>query len=404
MPGWERVGKGAAMAAGIAVVLGGGYVAVRWLTPDPVTILVQAPSPEESWNETIARLGIDPVYPPEEDLVVGDLLAKVVSDEPDANETRNNKIDASSPILRRAVKIAHVDVREELSKAYAMLTVFPPAVAPPVPGAQPALSVQPAPGAQPGLKPGEDAAPAPRPGSRVFTADLVKSELPRAAFPSLKIQGSNSAGFGASAGGRGGANFGASNRGAEEIQLNDVRTYGLPSARAMEALYAYCNADKTKNDCLESTARKHLERVVGARIYNKYVDENGVDRYGVTIEVAMVNRVYLTSSIVSVRRTGSSQAGGLRAAKAAADDAAPQPTPGARPGEERADVDELKKRLAEVEAQMSKVSPGGVLAFESASGSEIVLKETFDRPIAIGIRTIRYDFSEQTQAKTAAAQ
>src|SRR3954463_16334003 len=118
MPGWERVGKTAAIAAGIAAVLGGGYVAVRWLTPDPVTILVQAPNPEAAWNETIVRLGIDPVYPPEEDLVVGDLLAKVVSDEPDPNETRDNKVDASSPILRRAVKIAHVDLREELSKAY----------------------------------------------------------------------------------------------------------------------------------------------------------------------------------------------------------------------------------------------------------------------------------------------
>ncbi|MFP3711255.1 hypothetical protein SB783_45540, partial [Paraburkholderia sp. SIMBA_009] len=30
------------------------------------------------WNESIRRLGIEPVYPPQEDIYVGDIIAEVV--------------------------------------------------------------------------------------------------------------------------------------------------------------------------------------------------------------------------------------------------------------------------------------------------------------------------------------
>lgn len=378
MPQWKSLLAG---TAAIIVVLGAGYAAVRWLTPEPIVIISQAvPSLEAEWNNTIARLGIDPVYPPEEDLMVGDLLAIVVSDEEDPNETKNNKLDATSPILRRAVKLAHIDLRQELGKAYSMLTMFPAAASPQV-GSNPVSGQS---------------------GPRVFTGELPKGELPYAAFPSLKIQADNSAAFGLSVPGRGSAKFGAGNQGLEELHLTDVRTYGLPSARALEALTAYCTNEKTSNDCLEPTARKHLERVVGSRIYNMYADDKGTNRFGVKIEVALVNRVYLTSSILHVRRIGSAQGGGLRA-RAKPEQPGPQPAPQpAAQAPARNDIDELKQRLKDVEAQLSKTSPGGVLTFESESGSEILLKETFDRPIAIGIRTVRFDFPEQSQPKTAA--
>ena len=388
MPQWKSLVAGA--VAFIVVVIA-GYAAVRWFTPEPgVVISNSVPSLEAEWISTISRLGIDPVYPPEEDIAVGDLIATVVRDDEDVAETKNNRLDKTSPILKRSIKLAHIDLREELKKAYAMLPVFlPMASTPPTPitGSAP-----------------NEASSARATAHRVFTDDMPKSQLPQAAFPSIIIQANNNAAFGTSAAGWGAANFGASNRGFEELRLTDVRTYGLPSIRAMEALLRYCTDEKTKDDCLESTARKHLARIVGSRIYKKYVDEEGVSRFGVEIEIVLVNRVYLTNQIQHVRRFGAAQGGGARATKPSSEQPAPkvtsQPTvPGAS---EHPDIDAVKKRLDDLEAQLPKTSPGAVLTFESDSGSEIVMKETFDRPIAIGIRIVRYDFPDAGPPKTAA--
>jgi hypothetical protein len=375
MPHWKTMLAGVAAFIVVAVA---GIAVVRWLTPPTEPIIsASVPSLETEWNNTIARLGIDPVYPPEEDLAVGDLLAIVVGDEEDVVETKK-----TDPILRRSVKLAHIDLRDQLEKAYAMLTVFMPT---------PASAPQ----------SGAAAAPAALASHRMFTADMPKNQLPQAAFPSLIIQANNNANFDASGAGWGLAKFGASNRGFEELRLTDVRTYGLPSIRAMEALTNYCAAEKTKDDCLETTARGHLERVVGPLINKVNVDENGANRFRVSIEIAIVNRVYLTNQILHVRRFGVAQGGGARVSRPSADAGkviVPAPAPAAG---NLADIDAVKKRLDEMEAQLPKTTTGSALAFESESGSEIVLKETFDGPIAIGIRTVRYRFPDTNQPQTA---
>jgi hypothetical protein len=360
--GWKRD----IAAAGVTVlVLGAGYFTVRSLTPAPlVSAEATTPDLETSWNETISKLGIDPVYPPEEDIMVGDLLAVVVADDPDPNATKNTKLDSKSPFLRRTVKIAHIDLREQLTAVYSEITEFPTAAAP-----------------QSSTSP------------RRFTQEMLHGELPYAAFPNLKIQGHNSATAGVSAGGRGSASFGADNQGIEELQLTDVRTYGLPAARASEALSAYCAAEKTKNDCLDVNARKQLEPYVGTRINTQYMDANGTEQFGVKIEIALINRVYLTGSILHLLRVGTAQGGTLRAEQRAAKP--PEAEAGAQAAHSSADdaTSDIKKRLDDVEAQLSKLSPGGALTFESESGSEILLKETFDRPVAFGIRTVRLERS-----------
>jgi hypothetical protein len=179
-----------------------GYLTVRWLTPEPLPSAETAtPDLEAAWNETISRLGIDPVYPPEEDLMVGDLLARVIADEPDPSVAKKSKLDSQSPFLRRTVKIAHIDLRDQLDLVYAMITVFPAAASP-----QRAQD-------------SEQSVPSKihPTSSREFAHEVALSELPHAAFPSLKIQGLNNASVGVSAGRRGSATFGADNRGIELI-------------------------------------------------------------------------------------------------------------------------------------------------------------------------------------------
>ena len=183
--------------------------------------------------------------------------------------------------------------------AYEMLPIFSPSTSVPASVAQSlnhrSISTKP-----PAIEPG------------LFMPSLPWRELPRAAFPSLTIQGRRSAAAGLSGGGQAAFDYGASNQGLEELQLFDVVTYGLPSARASAALLRYCSDEKTKGDCLETTARKHLQSIVGSRINNKYLDTDGDYQFEVKVGIVMVNRVYLTRSILHLRRSGSTQAGGAR--------------------------------------------------------------------------------------------
>ena len=55
------------------------------------------------WNATIAKLGVHPLYPPQEDFRVGDVYAVLVSLDP-ANERWNN----------RAIIIGHVDLDNDI--------------------------------------------------------------------------------------------------------------------------------------------------------------------------------------------------------------------------------------------------------------------------------------------------
>jgi hypothetical protein len=80
---WKLLIWAAGMVAAVAVIFA-IVVGVRWLAayqPEPRSD-VQASSLEAQWNSTIRRLGvnIEPVYPPQEDLSVGDLFATVVKD------------------------------------------------------------------------------------------------------------------------------------------------------------------------------------------------------------------------------------------------------------------------------------------------------------------------------------
>jgi len=375
---------------GIAIVMG-----VRWLSrPNPDYEELRESSLEVEWNNTISKLGIEPTYPPEEDLAVGDIFAVVLKDDEPDTQFANSLVKPRSPYLKRSVKLAHVDVRKELDAAYSMLPTFSDlesmrAVLPQAPDS------------------GRTAAAHDVAG--LFMHDMPRKELPRAAFPSLKIQSVNRADGGLFGGALGFLNFGASSQSLEELQLLDVMTYGLPSVRAYEALWNYCNDNKTKSDCLDQTARKHLEPIVGSRIWFEYLDpKDKTMQHAVTIGIVMVNRVYLTRSILHVRRSGSAQSGGARVEVVLPDGKneiavkGSQTTAPSASRDAAADANDNntgKKRLDEVERQLAKLQQGGAIAYAEASGNEILLKETFTRPVAIGYRSVAYDAKSATNTQ-----
>lgn len=375
---WRRVGIGIL----VVVLLAAGVAGVRWLASDPQQQAVNdAVSVEDEWAKTIRKFGIEPVFPPEEDLTVGDVLAVVVKDnEPEAEE--DTKISARTPLLKRAVKLAHIDVRKALREAYEVVPVF---TAPSDP--------------RPTLVAGK-AAPPPPVVTRAFNEETIQSDLPRAAFPKLKVQGSASASAGLAASLRGFAGYAIGNTGLEELYLTEVRAYGLPSADAEDLLKAYCKNEKTQHVCLDKTARKHLERIVGDNIHRKYVyDRKGNERYAITVDIVMVNRVYLARAIRNVNQSGMAESARVafsqrteQAAQSAADPAA------GGASAERIELDAMKRRVADLEKQLSNTT-GGAMGYGRSHDRKSMLNKSFDRPVAIGYRSVRFDADADEAAK-----
>jgi hypothetical protein len=379
---WIAPGRGRWIALVVLVaVLVAGFFIVRYLSGIKPAEARAEISVEESWNKTIANLGITPIFPPEEDLVVGDVLAAVVRDV--YIQTNADALDIDTGVARKAfvsrpVKLAHVDVSKELDDAYGNLPVFPATI-----------------GANPPFRSGV---------ARAFSDAVLLSNVPRAAFPRLKIQGVSNAAAGVAADGKGSASYGAGSQEIEEFELSDVRTYGLPSVAALKVFTNFCDKPETAEVCLEATARKHLEQVVGDVVSRKFLDlKSGDYRYAIEVQIVMVYRVYLTSSIVDLRRMAASQKGGLMALWpfGSSQDAAPAaPAPYRAPanpvtldGSTAEQVQALTNRLADVEQKLSKAKSGGTLAYESSYGRESALEGKFERPVAIGYRSVKRRFA-----------
>jgi hypothetical protein len=390
---WFASGRSRWVAVVLLVaVLVAGFFIVRHLSGIGSVKAFAEVSVEESWNKTISNLGITPIFPPEEDLVVGDVLAAVVRDvdietNPDAHDVGIDTKVARKALVSRPVKLAHVDVSKELDNAYGNLPVFPATVGTVTP-----------------LRLGV---------ARAFSDAVLLSNVPRAAFPRLKIQGVSNAAAGLSADGKGSASYAAGSQEVEEFELSDVRTYGLPSVAALRVFKDFCAAKETAEVCLEATARKHLEQVAGDEINRKFLDlRSGDYRYAIDVQIVMVYRVYLTSSIVDLRRTAANQKGGLMAlwpfgsSQDAAAPAAPAPyrapaNPVTLDGSTAEQVQALTDRLADVEQKLSKVKGGGAVVYESSSGRESALEGKFERPVAIGYRSVKRDFALDTPPQPA---
>jgi hypothetical protein len=380
---WQRIKAWRWWAAlAVAVVVIGGFFLVRQLGGAASHGSVADASIEENWNRTIKGLGVSPIFPPEEDLVVGDVLAVVVRDV-DLDSHLQTDVVAKKPFVNRTVKLAHVDVAEALDAAYLNLPVFPATV-----------------GAVPPLRAGV---------ARAFSDAVLLGNLPRAAFPRLKIQGVSNAAAGVTAGDSGSASYGAASQEVEEFELSDVRAYGLPGVAALQLFEAFCAKPDTADVCQEATARKHLQRVVGDHVNQRFLDDKRGDyRYALEVEIVMVNRVYLTGSIIDLRRTADSQKGGLwalwpfgsssssaPAVPAAVPVSAPSPAPAATSGNGAADqIQVLTDRLAKLEQQLAGVKRGAAMNYESYFGNESSLEGKFERPVAIGYRSVRHDFPQ----------
>src|SRR5437016_2833102 len=81
--------------AGFVVAAAAGFFFLRWLLNEPPAN-PSTKSLAAAWGEAIQTFAIEPVFPPEEDLAVGDVLAVIVQDNDPHPEKRS---DAHSDTL-----------------------------------------------------------------------------------------------------------------------------------------------------------------------------------------------------------------------------------------------------------------------------------------------------------------
>jgi hypothetical protein len=269
-----------------------------------------------AWNSSIARLGILPVFPPEEDLHLGDLWAVIDDDFED------------TPLLGKAVRLTHIDLRPLLQAARNKQPVFADTVR---------------------MEAGETFRYQPRTEvASAISADSIPLTL--TAFPGLSIRHTRRA-TGTLARSFGG--FGAVREDieVEEIRIPVAETYGVNPAAAIGRLDAWCAETENRIYCTDQFARRVLAFAVSDQVLTT---RDG--HYVVRLQLRLVTRVFLTREVEHRRAQGGS--GSMDAHEAAS----------------RAAIG------GNTSATSAMVSV--------ADGTETVLRQVFQRPVVFGFRAI----------------
>jgi hypothetical protein len=306
------------------------------------------------WNRTISKLGIEPVFPPEEDIYVGDIFAVVKADHLDTNARStpagSNFISTlSNPLLNRAVKVDHVDMTQTLKEFYSQLPVF--STTTPRPPADRDIWAQAA---------ADDVDP--------FTASPHKY-LSLAAFPAFTIKTSNAGSGDLQIPMIGRLSFSRSRKDSEELEIVFAETYGVPTVLAAAILAKYCQDPFTRSVCDEERVRDHLTFLMGSAV--KELLPNSKD-YRFEVELHFVYRAYLTRAInrrldAIVTKEASSERATLPVAPSVAG-SAPQ-------------------------APQSTTAPGVSASGATQSDRESSLDRAFQRPIVFGYRAVKKTFT-----------
>lgn len=317
-----------------------------------------------AWNRTINELDIEPLFPPEEDVYVGDVFVVVTDGEPTD--------------IGRMVKIWHVDMSEDLEQAYSGMPFFEQVVNAQAPAPSTTQPVQ---------------------ASTLFRSSVPPRDLSLVAFPGFTTRHTRSAQSGVKGGGLLGLfGVGRDNQETVEFQLTSSATYGVPSLMATNRLAELCTEPLTKDMCRPEVARRELSMVVGRRASEK--NEKGA--YTLDVELILVSRVYLTRSIV--QRRSANSVFGMQAKMAAqlqtlaeqsallAQVSSAQVGTGA--GEPAANAlhatqEAMQKRLSALSHDLSEGLPGGIVSYAAVDASTIELEQKFDRPLVIGYRAVR---------------
>ncbi|MEB2843065.1 hypothetical protein GAO09_27005 [Rhizobiales bacterium RZME27] len=284
------------------------------------------------WNDAIARLQIEPIYPPQEDLYVGDVFL-TLQQSAGAAETSIGKV--SKVFAGRGIRIANIPLRDNITKAPYMLDLAGRAGTVGSPAERPIAAVG--------------------PQSDAFDPARMAVTLSSVAFPGFSVKHHVHARTGWLPFG-----FDRQSSETEEIAISSIHTYSVPAPESIRQLLLYCKSEATGINCTDDFARAQLAYSLGEDV-NRQV--NG--QYIYQINVSLVRQVFLAGKIKSTRHSGENLTATVGRGKAGGDKASDE-TAGETPS--------------------SLVASEGHL---SESGSwQTMLDQTFDPPIAFGYRSI----------------
>lgn len=340
---WRKIGQ---VIASLIVFAAACSLLLAWLGPEPSNTHVI-----EEWNSTISKLGIDPVFPPEEDVAVGDIYA-VLDDSENGQPSR-------TALALRSIKLTHQDLTADIEKAYKESYLFPDTKPRPADEGQ-AWDQQPN-------------------AQGILAHPDKRTTLPLAAFPGFTIR--QQSGFSGGLLGWLSTTFGFRSDSGVELNIPVAETYGIPSIEAVGELEKFCSDRKDPNRCTDETLRRHLAFVTPRAFELKPKDSSDASTaeagaqsssttnpYRYPLQVVLVNRVYLARYIdqrTHRSRSGESEIGQRRSAK---------PEKGAASD-------------AKENASNTAGKNGAALTIETSDGQS--LKQTFLRPLAIGYRAVK---------------
>jgi hypothetical protein len=363
---------------GVFLVVAAGltWAAVHWAGSGEQPRLSVA----KQWNEAIQMLGFEPVYPPVEDIQVGDVFA-MISDDAAADSATDE------PFAGRSIKLLHLDMTREIEDAYRVVYQFPGT----------------------GIRPEKDGQVWPQAISTdsLFKPPATRTALPLVLFPRFTItnvkRASGSANATSTSQLLNGA-FGADANSTEtvEVRFSGTETYGVPAVPAELRLIDFCDDAATRDFCSEAGLRKQLGMLIGKkRIHDKVKDrKTGIERPRFSVELALVSRVFLARSIQTSIGDDSGTRGNVGLNQQAALPAiAAQPAPVT--GDTSANRTEPDGKsqpstpAPSVPQAGANNSPGGAIAFERRATSNVLLPDTLlQRPVVVGFKSVRFKPAE----------
>ncbi|MGO6757245.1 hypothetical protein ACCS42_09155 [Rhizobium ruizarguesonis] len=314
-----------------------------------------------SWNASIEKLGITPLYPPQEDFYVGDVILAVT---PAKRKFKSLPDDLQVDAIKgRSIRIGHIDLLKYMQRP-GDVRYF---------------------GDSKRDENGTLSIVQPRREADIDPADNGKIVLSSLLFPAIRLEHSASVnGVWQRLG------FGASSASAEKIVLSHVQSYGADAYTSTALLARFCADPATRGFCIEKSARAQLSYMMGDDILKTAPSIDNKPSYIFEIRVFVVYRVYLARGMLVGGGDGintrlfSSEAGSMDVTEVSSPDVGVDHKP-----EERADE-------ADVEVQPKVKTEAPPASSASRSDKRIFLTdEPFNRPLAFGYRSVSFGMREQ---------
>lgn len=222
----------------------------------------------KSWNTAIERLGFTPLYPPQEDIFVGDvLLAVTPSKLKFSNLPDDLQVEA---ITGRSVRVGHINLTKFMKR--------------PDDTRYFGDSLRDTNGSLALAQPAREVEGDPANDGKIMLSNIL--------FPAITLEHeANVSGVWKALG------MGASSASAEKIVLSHVQTYGADAYSATALLAKYCADPSTTGFCFEKSARAQLSYMMSDDVLRKATTVEGKPGYVFEVRIFVVYRLYLARGL-----------------------------------------------------------------------------------------------------------